>query len=570
MLIKKSFISCSSSEIRFSTANRFKHSAQSNGLQAGRWRSCGVPRSKACGLFLGMISCLFAVTISGCGSSYTVTGATGIGPFQTSTNTVDFGDVPVGQTAESSLTLVNQGSTPISVSSLKISGNEFAIANGASLPITVAANSTYSLDVQFKPKASGSSTGQLTVSSSSQKSPSLKVKLHGNGSTAHSASLTLSSLSCGQSSFAGSGSDACTVTLSAAAGSGGLTVSLSSNDGAVTVPASATVPAGSTSAGFTATVAAVSVSKSVTIAASVGGVTKSFTLQLNAATQATQATLSSLSCASASITGLGSDACTVTLSAAAPSGGATVALSSSSTAVAVPGSVTVPAGATTAQFSATVSAVNAAQTVTLTASLGGVSQSFSLTLNATTSVLTVNASNIAFGDVTLKSTATQSIVLTSSGTASVTVNSATVTGAGFTLSGLAFPLTLNPGQSATLNVTFAPTVTGQVSGQVTISSNSSSNPTATVSLSGSGISVLYQVSLTWSAPQSSADPVTGYNIYRATGNSSYQVINQSMNTSTTFTDLTVQSGNSYSYYVESVDAAGNQSTPSNTYTVNVP
>jgi fibronectin type 3 domain-containing protein len=79
------------------------------------------------------------------------------------------------------------------------------------------------------------------------------------------------------------------------------------------------------------------------------------------------------------------------------------------------------------------------------------------------------------------------------------------------------------------------------------------------------------VNLNWDAPTSSSDPVAGYNVYRATGSSSlYQLLNPSVNNSTSYTDSTVATNTAYSYYVESVDAEGNQSPPSNSFTVSVP
>jgi hypothetical protein len=44
----------------------------------------------------------------------------------------------------------------------------------------------------------------------------------------------------------------------------------------------------------------------------------------------------------------------------------------------------------------------------------------------------------------------------------------------------AFPVTLNPGQSATIILQYDPTVLGVETGQLTVSSNSSTNPTATI------------------------------------------------------------------------------------------
>jgi hypothetical protein len=72
---------------------------------------------------------------------------------------------------------------------------------------------------------------------------------------------------------------------------------------------------------------------------------------------------------------------TVTLNAAAPSGGFAVTLSSSNPGLAsVPPSVTVAAGATSANFTVTTTAVNDTRSATITATGGGVSRSATLTV----------------------------------------------------------------------------------------------------------------------------------------------------------------------------------------------
>lgn len=152
------------------------------------------------------------------------------------------------------------------------------------------------------------------------------------------------------------------------------------------------------------------------------------------------------------------------------------------------------------------------------------------------------------------------------------VNSAAVAGTGFTLSGNTFPVILNTGQSLTLNVQFDPTVAGAATGTLTILSTSATSPTAIVALSGSGVAtVTYEVDLSWAAPSSSSDPVLGYNVYRSiSGASSYQQLNSSAITQTTYADTSVQAGQSYDYEVESVDAAGLTSSPSNVLTLPIP
>ncbi|MGA8044109.1 MAG: choice-of-anchor D domain-containing protein [Terracidiphilus sp.] len=192
-------------------------------------------------------------------------------------------------------------------------------------------------------------------------------------------------------------------------------------------------------------------------------------------------------------------------------------------------------------------------------------------LNAAAPILSVNATSISFGSINLNTPSTQSVTLSSTGTQAVTVSGATVTGTGFSLTGATFPTTLNPGQSTTLSVQFDPTTAGSATGQLTITSNSSTSTSVLIALSGTGQTASHSVTLTWAAPSSSPVPVVGYNVYRAPGGStSYQQLNSSEVTQTTYVDSTVQSGQTYDYYVESVDSSGVQSSPSNTTVATIP
>jgi hypothetical protein len=81
----------------------------------------------------------------------------------------------------------------------------------------------------------------------------------------------------------------------------------------------------------------------------------------------------------------------------------------------------------------------------------------------------------------------------------------------------------------------------------------------------------YSVDLSWDAPRGSAEPVAGYNVYRSpSGGSTYQRLNSSVDTQTTYVDSTVQSGRSYDYVVESVDDSGVESAPTSPIAVSIP
>lgn len=608
-----------------------------------------------CGLFL-----------NGCsGTGAASSSNSGTGPLTALNDSVTFGNVPVGQTASTTVTLVNQSGVPVQIAQMSVTGQAFSTISPTSVPVTINAQSTLNISVGFNPSTMGAATGQLLITTDPTDGATMQIGLAGTGTQA--GTTTLSSLSCTSSAVTGSAPDACTVALTGAAPSGGLVVNLTSNNAAVTVPATVTVAAGAVSANFTATISTVGSAQMATLTASAAGTSETFVLNLgalvpsvgpalslsfaslafgntNVNTPTTQSVilsstgtaavtvsagtvtgtgftisgvsfpltlnanqtaaltvqfdpttsgaatglltltsnsstgnssainlsgtgvpvLSGLSCTNGSMTGAGTDSCTVTLNAAAASGGMAVSLASNNSTVKVPSTATVAAGATSANFTATVSTVSSPAAVTLTASAAGVSKTFALQLGSTVPTLSISASSIGFGSVGLNSPATQSITLASTGTASVTVSGAVAKGAGFTVSGASFPLTLTPNQAATLNVVFDPTAAGAATGTLTVTSNSSTNASAVIGLTGTGVAASYQVNLSWQAPSSSADPVAGYNVYRSpSGGTSYQVLNSSPVTQTTYVDATVQPGQTYDYIVESVDGSGIVSSPSN-------
>jgi len=196
--------------------------------------------------------------------------------------------------------------------------------------------------------------------------------------------------------------------------------------------------------------------------------------------------LTGLSCSSTSMTGTATDLCSVTISGPAPAAGFRVALSSNNPAVTVSPAALVHANTTSAQFTAYATPVSTSQTAMLTASAGSATESFALQLNVLVPTLTVGPASVAFGSVAVNTTMTQTVTISSTGTAALTISGVTVTGAGFSLAPGTLPTTLNPGQTASLNVLFSPTTESAATGLLTITSNSSTNCTSVVALSGTG------------------------------------------------------------------------------------
>lgn len=122
-------------------------------------------------------------------------------------------------------------------------------------------------------------------------------------------------------------------------------------------------------------------------------------------------------------------------------------------------------------------------------------------------------------------------------------------------------MTLTAGQSAPFTLKFTPQVSGTASSTITFTSNATNSP-VTQALSGTGAAApQHSVSLAWTA---STSTVAGYNVYRGTQSGGpYAVINGSTDTSTTYTDSSVQAGQTYYYVVTAVDGSGTESVNSN-------
>ena len=89
-----------------------------------------------------------------------------------------------------------------------------------------------------------------------------------------------------------------------------------------------------------------------------------------------------LTCSQSALSAPGSDACSITLSGPAPSGGVSLNLSSSSSAVLVPASATVPANAESVGFTVKVSSAASPGVVTVTAAANGDKVATSIKVNA--------------------------------------------------------------------------------------------------------------------------------------------------------------------------------------------
>jgi hypothetical protein len=185
--------------------------------------------------------------------------------------------------------------------------------------------------------------------------------------------------------------------------------------------------------------------------------------------------------------------------------------------------------------------------------------------------LTPSASSLSFGNVTVGSSGTSQLTVKSTGNTNATISKVTVSGTGFVLGGSAASVILDPSQTESYTVNFDPKAAGAISGTLTITSNAANSP-LNIALSGTGVTTSaskHTVALTWE--RSSTSSVTGYFVYRGTKPSGpFAQLNSSPESSPSYSDSTVSSGQVYYYYVTAVDSSNIQSADSNEVSVTIP
>ena len=414
---------------------------------------------------------------------------------------LNFGSVLVGVKQTLSETVTNSGGSSVTISQVGVSGSGFTMS-GITAPVTLAAGQSATFSVSFTPSSAGAVSGNVGITSNASNS-TLNIPLSGTGTAAGALGSNPTSLSFGSVQVSVKQTLSETVT-----NTGGSSVTISQ------VGVSGT---GFTMSGITAPVtltAGQSATFSVSFTpASAGAVSGNVTITSNASNPTLTIPLSGTGVAAGALTSnptslsFGSVQVSVkqTLSETVTNtGGSSVTISQvgvSGTGFTMSG-ITAPVTLTAGQ-SATFS-------VSFTpASAGAVSGNVTITSNASNPTLTIplsgtgvtagtlgaNPSSLSFGSVQVNNNQSLSETVTNTGGSSVTISQISVTGSDFTINGITAPLTLTAGQSATFNVVFTPVSTSSVTGSITITSNAS-NPSLSISLSGSGSAAPGQLSAT--------------------------------------------------------------------------
>jgi hypothetical protein len=126
--------------------------------------------------------------------------------------------------------------------------------------------------------------------------------------------------------------------------------------------------------------------------------------------------------------------------------------------------------------------------------------------------LNASPASIAFGNVQVGTSQTQSDTLSNTGGTSITLAQAAVTGAAFSTTGLNLPLTLAPGQGVTFSIVFNPQAVGSANGTLAVT-NDSTGSALNIALSGTAVAagslITSPTSFTWGNVQvGTAQPQT--------------------------------------------------------------
>jgi hypothetical protein len=175
-------------------------------------------------------------------------------------------------------------------------------------------------------------------------------------------------------------------------------------------------------------------------------------------------------------------------------------------------------------------------------------------------ILSVSSQSVVFGDVAVGSTTILEVTFANLGSAPLALQQNSVSGSGFTTSGIGAGVTLAPGQYSVMAVNFNPSAAGNVSGAVSVSSNASSAPVS-ISLSGVGVVAGHSAALAWLASPSA---VVGYNVYCSSdAGVSWTKVNSSPAATTEYTDWDAQGAAIYMFAVTAVNASNEESGFSN-------
>jgi hypothetical protein len=421
-------------------------------------------------------------------------------------NSLAFGNQNMGtSSAAQTVTVSNSGTAALNITSITITGtnaSDFAQTNNC--PATLAANTSCTISVIFTPGATGTRTASVTLTDNAPSSPQT-IALSGTGVapapavTLNPTSLTFSSQNVGTTSaaqtFTLTNSGAASLTISSIALTGtnaGDFAQTNNCPASLAASTSCTINATFTPTATGTRTAAVTLTDNAanspqTVALSGTGVAPAPAVTLNPTSLTFSSQNVGTTSAAQTATLTNSGTATLTISSIALTGTnasdfaqtnncpASLAANASCT-VSVTFTPTAT-GARTAAVTLTDNAANSPQTVALNGTGGSANPA-----------VTLNPTSLSFGNQNIGSTSSaQTVTLTNSGTASLTITSVALNGTnpGDFAQTNNCPASLAANASCTVSVTFKPTISGSRTATLTFLDNAANSP-QTVALSGTG------------------------------------------------------------------------------------
>ncbi|HXM94069.1 MAG TPA: choice-of-anchor D domain-containing protein [Candidatus Dormibacteraeota bacterium] len=410
-------------------------------------------------------------------------------------SSLNFGNVTAGTTATRVVILSNTGNANLTITTVTVTGAPFT-TTGITTPATVAPGGNVALNVMYSPKTASTDTGLVTISTNDPIASTATISLSGAGTTAAVGQLTLNpaSLNFGNIPVGGNGTLAATVTNSGQAAVHITQVSTTDAQYAVSglnVPTALNPGQSATLQVKYAPTTAVPTNGSVSLISDIQGSPTILILSGKGAQAAIGVSPASLNfgnvAANASklqtltISNAGNASLTITQ---ANLSGASFSISGFTTAVTLAAGQSSTLNVTYSPQSS--GASSGSLTLISNAPSSPTTIGLSGSGSAATPQLTITPGVISFGNVVVGATNSQTVQISNTGSASLTISAASLTGTGFTTAGLSVPLSLAPQQTGTFNVQFAPQAATSAAGSLTLLSNAPGSPTP-IALSGTGV-----------------------------------------------------------------------------------
>jgi len=178
-------------------------------------------------LWIPLLAALMGVACGGGNMAQTQGGGPGSSDLSLNTSSIDFGNVAVGSTKSSPVTLTNAASNPgsVTVSAVGVSGTGFSDSAPA-VPFTLSPGQSATITVKFSPASAGAATGNLAIQIQGASQPA-NVALKGTGLAAGQLGVSPAQINFGNVSVGSSQDQTGTLT----AGGADVTVSSASWSG---------------------------------------------------------------------------------------------------------------------------------------------------------------------------------------------------------------------------------------------------------------------------------------------------------------------------------------------------